>query len=106
MEFGYSSSYASTLFIDNKSSIKVSKNPEYHRHIKHLDLQHYWLREAVQDSLINPVYVLSCQNVADLFTKAVQPQVSELKIIDLTYFYLYFLFSFIFLFWDLRLEVV
>ena len=47
MELGYSPSYASTLFIDNKSSIKVSKNLKYHEHIKHLDLQHYWLRKAV-----------------------------------------------------------
>lgn len=56
------------LFIDKKSSIEVSKNPEYHGCIKHLDLQHYWLRDAVQDLLITPVYVPACQNVADLFT--------------------------------------
>ena len=29
-EFGYPPSYASTLFIDNKSGIEVSKNPEHH----------------------------------------------------------------------------
>jgi len=39
MEFGYSPSYASTLLIDNKS------------------------KKAIQDSLITPVYILSCQNV-------------------------------------------
>lgn len=49
-EFGYPPSYASTFFIDNKSGIEVTKNPEHHGHIKHL-------------------------NVADLFTKAVQSQV-------------------------------
>ena len=29
-EFGYPPSYASTLFINNKSRIDVSKNPEHH----------------------------------------------------------------------------
>jgi len=40
-EFGYLPSCISTLSIDNKSRIKVIKNPEYHRCIKHLDLQYY-----------------------------------------------------------------
>ena len=39
------------------------------------DLQHYWLRNAVQDLVITPAYVSLSQTVADLFTKAVQPQV-------------------------------
>jgi len=73
-EFGYPPSYASTLFIDNKSGIEVTKNPEHHGHMKHQNLQHYWFRNAVQHSVIVLVYA-SCQNVADLFTKAVQSQV-------------------------------
>ena len=72
IEFWYSSSYASTLFIDNKSWIEVFKNLEHYRHINSLDLWHYWLREAVQGSLITPLYVPSYQNIADLFTKAIQ----------------------------------
>jgi len=48
--------------------------------MKHLDLWHYWLKDAVQDSLITPVYVPLCENVADLFTKAVQPQVIEFSV--------------------------
>jgi len=37
-EFSYLPSYLSTLFIDNKSGIDMSKNPEHHRQMKHLDL--------------------------------------------------------------------
>ena len=37
-EFGYPPSYASTFFIDNKSGIEVTKNPEHHGHIKHLNI--------------------------------------------------------------------
>jgi len=39
------------------------------------DLQHYWLRNAVQYLVITTAYVSLSQTVADLFTKAVQPQV-------------------------------
>jgi len=61
----------------------VSKNPEHHGQMKHLDLHLYWLRDAVQESLISPVYVPTCQNVADLFTKAVQSQVIEFAVPEL-----------------------
>ncbi|KAJ3570514.1 hypothetical protein NP233_g4351 [Leucocoprinus birnbaumii] len=70
-EFGFPPSYASTLFIDNKSGIDVSNNPEHHGHMKHLDLHFYWLWDAVQAATISPVYVPTAENVADLFTKAV-----------------------------------
>jgi len=40
-EFGYPPSCILTLSIDNKSRIKIIKNPEYHRCMKYLDLQYY-----------------------------------------------------------------
>jgi len=79
-EFEYSSFHVSILFIDNKSEIEVSKNPEHHRHMKHLDLWHYWLKNVVQESLITPAYVSSYQNVADLFIKPVQSQVIKFSV--------------------------
>jgi len=80
IEFEYPPSYTLTLFIDNKSGIDISKNPEHHGWIKHLGLWLYWLRDAVQESLISPVYVPTQQNITELFTKAVQPQVIEFAI--------------------------
>ena len=79
-EFGYPISYPSTLFIDNKSGIDVAKNPEHHGRMKHLDLRSYWLREAVQDLVIAPQYIPTSENVADLFTKPVQPKVVEFAV--------------------------
>ena len=48
--------------------------------MKHLDLRLHWLRDAVQESLISPTYVPTRQNIADMFTKAVQPQVVKYTI--------------------------
>jgi len=79
-EFGYSQSLASSLMIDNQSGIDVAKNPEHHGRMKHLDLRFYWLREKVEEGIIAPLYVPSSENVADLFTKAVQPSVVKFAV--------------------------
>ena len=42
-EFGYDAQQTSTLKMDNQSAISVSKNPEHHGRMKHLDLHFYWL---------------------------------------------------------------
>lgn len=72
-EFGHSVSQPSILFIDNQSSISVAKNPEHHGRMKHLDLRHYWLRDAVSMQRITPVYVPTAEQVADILTKPLPP---------------------------------
>ena len=69
-EFGYGLDQPSTLHIDNQSAISVSKNPEHHGRMKHLDLRFYWLRDAVNDKVIRPSFIPTSQQVADIFTKA------------------------------------
>src|SRR5438876_12056480 len=51
-EFGYKFISPSTLNLDNQSTISVSKNPEHHGRMKHLDLRFYWLRDAVESGSI------------------------------------------------------
>jgi len=46
-QFGYPLFYASILFIDNKSKIEIIKNLKYHKYMKYLNLQHYWLKNTV-----------------------------------------------------------
>ena len=53
-EFGYGAQQASTLKMDNQSAISVSKNPEHHGRMKHLDLRSYWLRDKVENGMICP----------------------------------------------------
>ena len=68
----------STLFLDNQSAISVAKNPEHHGRMKQLDLCYYWLRDAVQDQAIMPIFVPTTQQAADLLTKALTtPKVRE-----------------------------
>jgi hypothetical protein len=69
-ELGYDVSGPSLLRMDNQSAIAVSKNPEHHGRMKHLSLRLFWLRDAVQDGLISPVFVPTQEMAADILTKA------------------------------------
>ena len=33
------------LYIDNTSAIKLTKNPEYHKRLKHIEVWHFYVRE-------------------------------------------------------------
>jgi Reverse transcriptase (RNA-dependent DNA polymerase)/gag-polypeptide of LTR copia-type/GAG-pre-integrase domain/Integrase core domain len=68
-EFGYKVDGASTLCIDNQSAINVSKNPEHHGRMKHLDLKFHWLRENVEGGMIKPKHVGTNDMIADCLTK-------------------------------------
>jgi hypothetical protein len=57
------------LLLDNQSAIQVGKNPEHHGHMKHLNLQFFWLRNVVTAGQIALRYVPTLDMAADLLTK-------------------------------------
>ena len=44
---------ATTIFCNNNSVIKLSKNPVLHGRSKHIDVKHYFLRERSNDGTID-----------------------------------------------------
>ena len=68
-EFGYTVDAPSPLQMDNQSSINVSKNPEHHGRMKHLDLRTFWLRDTVEAGRIKPSYIPTADMLADCLTK-------------------------------------
>ena len=56
-ELGYPVQGPSMLRIDNQSAISVSKNPEHFGQMKHLDLRFYWLRDMVDDGVIDVLHI-------------------------------------------------
>jgi len=56
-KFGYDAQQDSILKMDNQSAISVSKNPEHHGRMKHLDLHFYWLRDKVENGMICPDFI-------------------------------------------------
>lgn len=58
------------LCIDNQSAIKLINNPVYHKKTKHIDVKFNFIREKVQQKLIDIQYVQSSEQLADILTKA------------------------------------
>ena len=38
---------------DNQASLNLVKNAEYHEQMKHIDVQHHYVRELVQDDYVH-----------------------------------------------------
>jgi hypothetical protein len=59
-----------TLYCDNLSAINISKNPIQHSRTKHIDIRHHFIRDLVKDKVVNLEHVATEEQVADIFTKA------------------------------------
>ncbi|GJR15962.1 putative RNA-directed DNA polymerase [Tanacetum coccineum] len=58
------------IYIDNKSTICIVKNPVYHSKTKHIAIRHHFIRDAYEKKLIQVLKIHTHDNVADLLTKA------------------------------------
>lgn len=54
---------------DNMSTIKLSKNPVMHQRSKHIDVRYFFLRDLVNDGVIELKYCNTLAQVADIMTK-------------------------------------
>ena len=64
---------AITIFCDNSSAIKLSKNPVLHGRSKHIDVKYYFLRDLCNEGTIELEYCRSEEQLADIFTKPLKP---------------------------------
>lgn len=65
------------LYIDNNSALKLTRNPEFHSRSKHIDVKHHFIREKVEEGVINTQRVETKDNLADVFTKALPKSTHE-----------------------------
>ena len=61
---------STTLFSDNKSTIKLTKDHQYHVRSKHIDICFYFICYIVKDGSIRLIYCPTDNMVADTLTKA------------------------------------
>jgi hypothetical protein len=47
------------IYCDNSSTIKLSKNPVLHGRSKHIDVKYHFLRDLMNDGVINLIYCRS-----------------------------------------------
>ena len=60
---------ATHIFEDNSACIRLSKNSEFHKKTKHIDLRWFYVREMYFQKVIELIKIDSENNDADLFTK-------------------------------------
>ena len=58
------------LLGDSQSAIKLTNNPVCHARIKHIEIEHHFIREKVLDGTIEVSEVRSKDNIAYIFTKS------------------------------------
>ncbi|GKD78860.1 retrovirus-related pol polyprotein from transposon TNT 1-94, partial [Tanacetum coccineum] len=58
------------LYCDNKSAIALCCNNVQHSKSKHIDIRHYFIREQVENGLVELYFVRTEYQLADIFTKA------------------------------------
>ena len=58
-----------TLYYDNLSSINISKNLIQHSRTKHIDIQHHFIRDLVEEKVVTLEHVDTEEQLAGIFTK-------------------------------------
>ena len=60
------------VYIDNRSTVLLCRNPNYRGRVKHVDLKYHFLRHLVTENHADCKEVQGTENVADIFTKALK----------------------------------
>ena len=58
------------LLVDNKSALALTKNPVFHGRSKHIHRRYHFIRECVENDLIEVQHVPGDKQKADILTKA------------------------------------
>jgi hypothetical protein len=73
-QLGYKQLEPTTIYGDNQSAIALVKNPEFHVRTKHIDIAIHYVRELVEDNLIDIQYISTKEMLADILTKPLPKQ--------------------------------
>ena len=62
------------IFVDNKATIALAKNPIFHDRSKYIDTRNHYIRECITRKDVQLEYVKSHDQVVDIFTKPLKQE--------------------------------
>ncbi|TXG65249.1 hypothetical protein EZV62_006524 [Acer yangbiense] len=68
-KLGHTQGDSTTIFCDNSSTIKLSKNPVMHGRSKHIDVRFHFLRDLTKEGAVELIHCGTQDQVADVMTK-------------------------------------
>jgi hypothetical protein len=63
---------APVLYVDNAIAIILTKNLEYHKRSKHIEVRHFYVRERYHNDDIGLEHVDGRKQLANLLTKSIE----------------------------------
>ncbi|GAA0153970.1 hypothetical protein LIER_12080 [Lithospermum erythrorhizon] len=60
-----------TLFYDSQSALHIARNPAFHSRTKHIGVQYHFIREVVEDGIVDMKKNHTKDNLADALTKSI-----------------------------------
>ena len=69
-ELGFERSSTTTLYCDNQSAIQVASNPIFHAKTKHTEINVHYIRDLVQENIVNLQFCWSEDQTTYIFTKS------------------------------------
>jgi hypothetical protein len=74
-KLGHVQGMCTTIYCDNSSTIKLSKNPVLHGRNKHINVRFYFLLELTKDGIVELVHCITQEHVSDIMTKPLKLEV-------------------------------
>ncbi|KAM2491985.1 hypothetical protein PS1_043580 [Malus domestica] len=69
-ELRFTSMAPMSLYCDNQAAMEIASNPIFRERTKHIEVECHYIRAQVQSKVIDTVFTRSHNQLADLFTKA------------------------------------